>query len=651
MYRVTRSLVLVGTLISSAAQADSTSGVDSALFRPSYDTNGILSIEGARLMPKRDLSLKFHLGYAKSPMDLSVPGIGGMDDTNKESILDYLMTVDLTLGMTITDRIAIGLDMGGYRTATGVGYGVRGRYQAGAIAVPSTGLIALRPLSNIDQSADPNNASAYLGDGLAGALDVRAGLKIGIIQKPKMALALIGSMILPFGDDQMMLGDKNLVFEPKVAYEMRRDRITQTRFVANVGARIRNRAVLEGYDTSNPMATRDDAKVFLDVGSELVAGVGGIYELTPRVLAAAEATAFVPLPSAIGWGSCSRYNGLSCSTIDSGDYWAGKKAGDLTVLGAAGLLLRISADITADLMVSTGQLGARGDDFRVTTGLVWAPQPEGVAAPGRNDRDGDGIPDSVDACPQEAEDFDGYQDEDGCAEPDNDGDGIPDADDACANEPEDRDGFQDSDGCPERDNDNDGVPDAADKCPNEPEDNDGFQDDDGCPDEDNDGDGLADANDRCPNDPETVNGFEDDDGCPDARQTSGPEERADRIDLKGQPISFDRQNRLTAQSRTLLSQVASIIKSRKLTIRIEVHVPLGTKAKGAAAIRAQKGRDKQTAQKRAAAIQDYFISQGIARTQLQAVGIGSDRPLGAAAPNDPLNERVDLIKAQQAGVP
>lgn len=66
---------------------------------------------------------------------------------------------------------------------------------------------------------------------------------------------------------------------------------------------------------------------------------------------------------------------------------------------------------------------------------------------------------------------------------DRDGDGIPDDVDQCPNEPEDKDGFQDDDGCPDPDNDGDGIPDAVDKCPNEPETVNGFQDDDGCPDE------------------------------------------------------------------------------------------------------------------------------------------------------------------------
>jgi hypothetical protein len=171
-------------------------------------------------------------------------------------------------------------------------------------------------------------------------------------------------------------------------------------------------------------------------------------------------------------------------------------------------------------------------------------------APDYRDRDHDGIPDVYDRCPDEPEDFDGFQDADGCPDPDNDGDTIPDVLDKCPNEPEDFDGFQDDDGCPDLDNDGDGIPDlmdacpnekedgkgkrptdgcpstsedsdgdgipdAVDKCPDEPEDKDGFQDDDGCPDYDNDGDGIPDAYDACPNEPEDMDGFEDNDGCPD----------------------------------------------------------------------------------------------------------------------------------------
>lgn len=98
-----------------------------------------------------------------------------------------------------------------------------------------------------------------------------------------------------------------------------------------------------------------------------------------------------------------------------------------------------------------------------------------------NDSDGDGIKGKEDLCPEEAEDYDGYEDEDGCPDLDNDGDGILDSNDKCPNEAEDMDGYEDEDGCPDLDNDGDGIPDVADKCPNEAEDKDGVEDEDGCP--------------------------------------------------------------------------------------------------------------------------------------------------------------------------
>ena len=94
------------------------------------------------------------------------------------------------------------------------------------------------------------------------------------------------------------------------------------------------------------------------------------------------------------------------------------------------------------------------------------------------DKDQDGVPNKTDACKLEAEDKDGFEDEDGCPDPDNDGDGLLDSDDQCPNEAEDKDGFGDEDGCPDPDNDGDGVLDADDTCPDELE-NDDVKD--GCP--------------------------------------------------------------------------------------------------------------------------------------------------------------------------
>jgi outer membrane protein OmpA-like peptidoglycan-associated protein len=145
---------------------------------------------------------------------------------------------------------------------------------------------------------------------------------------------------------------------------------------------------------------------------------------------------------------------------------------------------------------------------------------------GKKDYDGDGILDSDDLCPSNPEDYDGFQDEDGCPDFDNDKDKILDERDKCPNDAEDKDGYQDDDGCPDLDNDGDGIPDIKDKCPNEAENFNGFEDEDGCPDIlsstqkiiDSDKDGILDSADKCPDQAETINGFKDDDGCPDTVQ-------------------------------------------------------------------------------------------------------------------------------------
>lgn len=140
----------------------------------------------------------------------------------------------------------------------------------------------------------------------------------------------------------------------------------------------------------------------------------------------------------------------------------------------------------------------------------------------RRDTDRDGLDDKQDRCPSLAEDKDGFDDHDGCPDPDNDGDLVPDTVDRCPLQAEDQDGFADADGCVDVDNDADGVPDAQDACPAQPEDRDGFDDADGCPDLDDDQDGMPDADDLCPLQPETNNGFEDADGCPDTPPAPPP---------------------------------------------------------------------------------------------------------------------------------
>jgi len=623
-----------------SAGADNSSGVDAALFRPSYDTSGTLSLEGARLPPKRDLSWKMWLSYASKPLDVAVPGIG---DAGSDEVLDYLATLDFAFGFTLSQKVAIGLAVAVFRADTGPAYGERGRFR-GERADPSTGLISLRPISNIDQSG------GYEAAGLSGPLDVRLGGKYMFVETPKLALTGVATVSLPFGEDELFLGDHNLMYEPRLALDYRPDPLKASKIIINVGARLRERTVLQAYDPTVLGASdrkEDAAKVVLDIGSEALVGLGGVFEATPDITLSAEGVGFIPLPAAATYGRCTLADGTRCSTLLQSDYATDDKRGDLTVLASVAASYRINPHVAASIGGTSHLLGARGDAFRITAGLVWSPQPASEVRMGRGDTDGDGIPDVSDGCLDDAEDRDGYQDVDGCPDLDNDGDGVLDVDDGCPMEPEDRDGFQDDDGCPERDNDGDSLPDIVDRCPDDPEDLDGFEDDDGCSDQDNDGDGFADQSDKCPNDPETVNGVDDDDGCPDVRTQTGPVEAGDRIDLRGNKIEFSGAATLTPATKVILGQVAAIIRDKKVNVRVEVHVALGTKSKVARVIAAQKKKDRDVSGRRAQVVLEYLIGQGVPVAQVQAVGLGSERPLGANPPADPLNERVDFIKSQQ----
>ena len=273
---------------------------------------------------------------------------------------------------------------------------------------------------------------------------------------------------------------------------------------------------------------------------------------------------------------------------------------------------------------------------------------EQIAVVVEADTDGDGILDVNDKCPTEPEDFDGYEDLDGCPEDqDTDGDGIADSNDLCPTEPglpenqgcpkviadkdadgitdeldkcpldpEDIDAFEDEDGCPDPDNDNDGILDLSDKCPVEPEDKDQFEDEDGCPDFDNDQDQILDVNDKCPNEPEDYDGDQDEDGCPDEFKLVVVKD--DRIEIKQKIFFATAKSRILPKSFPVLNEVALVMgKMSTLRVRVEGHTDNVGPAR----------RNQTLSESRASSVRKYLIAQGIDPTRLVPVGYGEDRPI------------------------
>ena len=285
-----------------------------------------------------------------------------------------------------------------------------------------------------------------------------------------------------------------------------------------------------------------------------------------------------------------------------------------------------------DYFRARDHLRVADDNAREALRLSPPGQCVGPAKPA--DADGDGIVDAEDHCPKKPEDKDGFEDADGCPDPDNDKDGIADVVDKCPMEAEDKDGFEDADGCPDPDNDKDSLADADDKCPSEPEDQDGFEDDDGCPDPDNDKDGVADVDDKCP----LEAGPAENDGCP--KKYEHIVVTPERIELR-QKIFFE-TNKAVIMSRSyaVLNEIVNVLQSRKtMMVRVEGH----TDARGSHA------RNMKLSQARADSVRQYLVGLGVEPERLEAKGFGPDQPIetNRTAAGREKNRRVEFVITRQ----
>jgi outer membrane protein OmpA-like peptidoglycan-associated protein len=284
-------------------------------------------------------------------------------------------------------------------------------------------------------------------------------------------------------------------------------------------------------------------------------------------------------------------------------------------------------------------LAAGTPDFRALLSFDYIPFEDKTIIP-EKDTDGDGVPDSEDACP----DVPGVQTDDpktnGCPA-DRDGDGIADSEDACPMVPGVKTNDPLTNGCPS-DRDGDGIPDNVDACPdvagirtNNPKTN-------GCP-SDRDGDGVFDFEDACPmvagvrtKDPKTNGCPADRDGdgivdiedaCPDlpGRRTSDPTTngcpfvfiQGDELKITEQ-IQFATDGFSIVGSQHIIDEVAKILKEHPEIrhVRVQGHTDnIGTRE-----------YNKLLSSRRATAVLDALVKVGVAKERLSSQGYGKDNP-------------------------
>jgi len=202
--------------------------------------------------------------------------------------------------------------------------------------------------------------------------------------------------------------------------------------------------------------------------------------------------------------------------------------------------------------------------------------------------------------------------------PDTDGDGVPNSLDQCPNTPRGR--MVDASGCEiVLDDDGDGVPNNQDRCPNTLA---GVAvDGNGC-ELDSDGDGVVDRLDRCPNTRAGV-----------AVDVNGCEIRAE-ISLPG--VNFETNSDVLRPEAVGVLEEATqtLLRNPQLVVEVVGH----TDSDGAA------DYNLDLSNRRAVAVRQFFVNRGVPASQLTARGYGELQPIAdnTTAAGKAMNRRVVL---------
>jgi MYXO-CTERM domain-containing protein len=383
--RAVAALILLVVPITARAQ-----GFDAQIFRPAPALTGFVSQDAPDVVPSGSLHVVLTFDAADDPLVLRDPASG--------EVLDG--------GVVLSARSSLTL---------GAALGLPGNLElslAAPLALAQSGdLMLVRPGDELE--------SAGLGD-------LRAGVKWRFLAAGPMRFALAVGASFPTGSEDELTGAGGVVVTPRLVLGAQGSRVAV--------------AVNFGYSLREAGGAGD-----LVVDDEFLVGGGVRVDLTSSIALVAEA-----------------YGAF-------GTQGEGNER-EAPVEALAGPRVRLFGPWVVQAGAGVGVTHGYGTPaVRGYFALAYAPRPRTapiviadqpfvpvdependepvVAAP--SDRDGDGLPDASDQCPDEPEDKDGVDDEDGCPDPDADGDGIADKDDKCPNESEIVNGVDDEDGCPD----------------------------------------------------------------------------------------------------------------------------------------------------------------------------------------------------------
>jgi OmpA-OmpF porin, OOP family len=583
------------------------------LFQPALDSKGYFTQNASQVLGHLETSFGLVASWAKNPLELrqTDPACPAGNPECRSFVVENLSTLQGQAALGLFGRFELSLSV---------------------------------PLTIWSGDADPSpdgqtDTGSRQGQGLA---DLILGAKVRILATSThpVGLAVVASLAIPTGGRDQFLGEGQPVLSPGVIVD--KDLLADRLHLAlNLGARLRPQTRTFDDFASAPQGTPGSAQVQPRACPD--PDPAGVPCGTGKQVQVSRVQATYGL--GFSYAVVLRRFDFVAEAYGTADPAADSDVSMFPLEALAGFKVYLAKKSYLGFGGGAGVDEAWGSpDARVFGMFVYEPS--------IGDRDGDGIKDDVDQCPDDPEDLDGFEDADGCPDPDNDrdgildrddlcpnepedkdgqddadgcpepdlldrdGDGILDDDDACPDDPEDKDGFQDADGCPDPDNDKDGIPDIADACPDDPEDHDGFEDEDGCPDPDNDKDRILDVVDKCPNEPETYNGFEDEDGCPDRGRVIVRRGAIEILDK----IYFETNKAVIKEiSFPLLDAIAATLKGNPQILLVEIQ--------GHADERAPDEYNMRLTDARAHSVMTYLLGKGVEPARIQATGYGETRPV------------------------
>jgi outer membrane protein OmpA-like peptidoglycan-associated protein len=539
---------LLATALPVTASAQPAGDLALDTFRPAIDSRGYLTLNASQPLGHKEVS--FGLGSLTWGHKL----LRFEDGSNTYEVKDVV---------TATLVAAFGFHLGPLELEL-------------AGSVPLSILSGDRGPDELGAAGDPNDDKDYKLDG-QGLGNIGLHLKTRFIKSsrpPHVGVGVIASVFFPTTDPvERFIGEQKLNTQIIGIVDKEFGRRGQLRIALNGGIRFRpTTSFTDIGDMGAPPTNKT-----IQASAEVPLGLGIAYAISPQKFdVVAEVFGAIPL------GDNENYQPLEA---------------------IGGIKLYLARNSFLSLGAGRGLMPAKGanPDVRAFIGIVFEPN--------LGDRDGDGIKDDVDKCPDEPEDFDRFEDEDGCPEPDNDRDGIIDELDKCPNVPEDRDDFQDEDGCPE------GNP------------------------NDRDYNGIVNTLDKCPNEPEEYNNFEDEDGCPDRHGAK----LIDSAIVTLEPINFEYNKAIIKSSSFYIldAVVASLQGNPDITLlEIQGHTD-------------ERGDDAYNLDlsiRRAAAVRKYLTDKGVDANRLESQGYGETMPVDKRSNEQAWakNRRVDFLILKRA---